>query len=138
MICPAKDGSVSVSWYPVMPVEKQISPSARSVLCAPNPRPHIMVPSARIRAAVAALGLSAGAIGFDVLIMGSGRSDSVSGCRSDNDRPVARSTVVQCLGGMARACRHLRMASVLTPVRRAACSAPPRRSIILSIVIGIG
>jgi len=49
--------------------------------------------------------------------------------RSDRSNPVAEITACQCRDGMARAWRHFRTASVLTPVSRAAASAPPSRSI---------
>src|SRR5229473_5085855 len=50
MICPAYDGSVKISWYPVIAVLKQTSPTACPA--APMPRPQNTVPSANTRAAL--------------------------------------------------------------------------------------
>ena len=45
------------------------------------------------------------------------------------ERPVAAMIAGQWRDGMAPALRHFRMASVVTPVKVAAASAPPKRSI---------
>src|SRR5262249_60406036 len=50
MICPAYDGSVRISSYPVMAVLKQTSPTACPV--APSPKPSSTVPSANTKSAV--------------------------------------------------------------------------------------
>ena len=62
----------------------------------------------------------------------SGRGKAGPPGRSDNARPVAAITAAQWRDGIDPAWRHLRTASVPTPVRRAAASAPPRRSMTLS------
>src|SRR5215470_2748569 len=50
MICPAYDGSVRISSYPVIAVLKQTSPTACPV--APSPKPSSTVPSASTKSAV--------------------------------------------------------------------------------------
>src|SRR5262249_37958238 len=50
MICPAYDGSVRISSYPVIAVLKQTSPTACPV--APSPKPSRTVPSASTNSAV--------------------------------------------------------------------------------------
>src|SRR6266567_6602012 len=53
-ICPAYEGSVSTSWYPVMAVLKTTSPSPST--SAPRARPRKERPSSRTRAASGAPG----------------------------------------------------------------------------------
>ena len=53
-ICLQYDGSVSVSWYPVIPVLKTISPNVSP--SAPNPVPRSVVPSSRTSRAGRACG----------------------------------------------------------------------------------
>src|ERR1700688_1275946 len=107
-----------------MPVLKQTSPSGAGwLVCAPKPRPQNTAPSASTSAAVAPGGTSLASrmVGS---VVPPGRSDSV--------RPVAAITAAQWRDGMEPAWRHFRTASVPTPVRRAAASAPPSRSMIES------
>src|SRR5215217_3920168 len=108
-----------------MPVLKQTSPTGAGVEeCAPKPRPQNKLPSARTSTAVAPDGISSG----------SAVSGDEPSRRSANVKPVAAITAYQWRDGTAPAWRHLRTASVLTPVRREAASAPPSRSRISSIV----
>ena len=114
-----------------MPVLKQISPTgAVGPVWAPKPRPQNALPSASTRAAVAPGGTSrvSGTASDGVSARG-------SAVRSASVRPVAAITALQCCEGMAPAWRHLRTASVVTPVRRAAASAPPRRSMMSSTLV---
>ena len=107
-----------------MPVLKQTSPTgAGSAVCAPKPRPQNTVPSASTNAAVAPVGVGPPSGG-----VGSVRGATTPPDRSDKARPVAAITAAQWRDGIDPAWRHLRTASVPTPVRRAAASAPPRRS----------
>ena len=55
-ICRQYDGSVSVSWYPVIPVLKTISPNVSP--SAPNPVPRKVVPSSRMSRAGRAISVS--------------------------------------------------------------------------------
>ena len=48
-ICLAYDGSVKISWYPVIPVLKQTSPNVFPI--APNALPKNVAPSSSIRIA---------------------------------------------------------------------------------------
>ena len=57
------------------------------------------------------------------------RFPAAGGASLPSARPVAAIMAGQWREGMALALRHLRTASVETPVRAAAASAPPRRSI---------
>ncbi len=56
-------------------------------------------------------------------------------CRSASARPVAAITAAQWRDGIDPAWRHLRTASVPTPVSRAAASAPPSRSMMDSTLV---
>ncbi|PAV93836.1 hypothetical protein WR25_12917 [Diploscapter pachys] len=62
MIWPANDGSVMISWYPVIAVWKHTSPTAAP--SAPKPRPQATSPFARTRTPVAPSGFAGMAMGL--------------------------------------------------------------------------
>src|SRR5579872_1351815 len=110
-----------------MPVLKQTSPTGTgSVVCAPKPRPQKVAPSARTNTAVAPLGTP-----VSPATVGSEAAPDISA----RVRPVAAMTAAQWRDGMEPDWRHLRTASVPTPVSRAAASGPPSWSMIESTPI---